>query len=100
MGEATGVIAPNVAGSLLAGEQLSIYGKDAEGINALDDTVVHSTNMDQLWAGDTEQEAVAPEYGIIAGLKSQAGEGMFKIVPVGTIDISVGQTVEKAWTQA
>lgn len=99
LGEVTGVIAPNIVGSMLAGEQLYIYGKDVEGRNAtftIDGTGVHSTNMNQIWDSAAGQVAVAPEYGIIAGLKSATGEGLFKvqdgkITPVGTMDIIDGK---------
>lgn len=102
LGEVTGVIAPNVVGSLLAGEQLYIYGKDMEGRNAtftIDNTGIHSTNMNQIWDSNTGQVAVAPEYGIIAGLKSPTGEGLFKIeegkiVPIGTMDVIDGKPTD------
>lgn len=102
LGEVTGVIAPNVVGSLLAGEQLYIYGKDMEGRNAtftIDNTGIHSTNMNQIWDSNTGQVAVAPEYGIIAGLKSPTGEGLFKIeegkiIPIGTMDIIDGKPTD------
>lgn len=102
LGEVTGVIAPNVVGSLLAGEQLYIYGKDMEGRNAtftIDNTGIHSTNMNQIWDSNTGQVAVAPEYGIIAGLKSPTGKGLFKIeegkiVPIGTMDVIDGKPTD------
>ncbi len=92
LGDLWGVVADNLVGKMIAGENMYIYSTKPDGTNmsfTVDGTGMRSWNANQIWDSDKGSVAVAPDYGIIAGTKGNPTDSLFKlvdgaIVPVGT----------------
>ncbi len=92
LGDLWGVVADNLVGKMIAGENMYIYSTKPDGEHmsfTVDGTGMRSWNANQIWDSDKGSVVVAPDYGIIAGTKGSPTDSLFKlvdgaIVPVGT----------------